>query len=120
MSFRFRHTLGLLAGVMLISLGVVCFRVAANLFDLPPVDKKTSADRPDEVTFSPDELEKLLQHSPLGNPPLDKTNSIADNWAASELGQRLFFDTRFSANRQISCGTCHRPDREWSDGKPLA
>src|SRR5690606_10986809 len=32
----------------------------------------------------------------------------------------LFFDTRLSANGQISCASCHRPERLFTDGKTLA
>lgn len=32
----------------------------------------------------------------------------------------LFFDAQLSANGQVSCATCHLPDRQFQDGKPLA
>lgn len=50
----------------------------------------------------------------------DPTNRVADDPAAVALGHRLFFDTRLSANGQVSCGTCHKPDREFQDDVPLA
>lgn len=59
----------------------------------------------------------------LGNlPPLpeDKTNAVADNPRAAELGHRLFFDTRLSTNGMISCATCHQPVHNFSDGLPKA
>ena len=36
------------------------------------------------------------------------------------LGKELFFDTAFSGSRTISCGTCHRPDLAWGDGRARA
>ena len=36
------------------------------------------------------------------------------------LGKALFFDTRLSGSKDISCATCHRPDRAWGDGRPTA
>lgn len=36
------------------------------------------------------------------------------------LGRRLFFDTALSANGQISCASCHRPERAFSDALPVA
>lgn len=32
------------------------------------------------------------------------------------LGRRLFFDRNLSANRDVSCATCHRPDRAYTSG----
>ena len=51
--------------------------------------------------------------------PVDPSNRVADDLRAADLGQRLFFDTRLSANGAVSCATCHLPDREFQDGKPL-
>ncbi len=36
------------------------------------------------------------------------------------LGRQLFFDKRLSANDSVSCATCHRPDRAFTDGLPVA
>jgi cytochrome c peroxidase len=55
----------------------------------------------------------------LGGVPVDPTNRVADDARAAELGERLFFDTRLSANGRVSCGTCHDPNREFQDGIPL-
>ena len=55
-------------------------------------------------------------------PPLapDPSNAYADDPGAAALGQKLFFDTRFSANGQVACATCHQPDKVFTDGLPLA
>ena len=71
------------------------------------------------VLFTPDEVRKILQHSPLPPPPPDPTNRVADNPAAARLGQRLFFDARLSANGKVSCATCHRPVLGWSNAQPV-
>ena len=54
-------------------------------------------------------------------PPLppDPSNRVADDPRAVALGQELFFDTRFSANGQVACATCHMPEKMFQDGKPL-
>lgn len=52
--------------------------------------------------------------------PPDPSNAVAADPRAALLGQRLFFDTRFSANGAVSCATCHLPDQEFQDGQPLA
>ncbi len=51
-------------------------------------------------------------------PPLppDPSNGVGDDPQAVALGHRLFFDSRFSANGQVSCATCHQPQRYFTDG----
>jgi cytochrome c peroxidase len=51
--------------------------------------------------------------------PPDPSNAYADDPPAAVLGQRLFFDTRFSANGTVACATCHAPDKAFQDGLPL-
>ena len=34
------------------------------------------------------------------------------------LGAKLFVDTRLSGNGKRSCATCHRPEKEYTDGRP--
>jgi cytochrome c peroxidase len=70
--------------------------------------------------FTADEVREILKLSPLPGAPPNPTNEFADNPAAARLGQRLFFDTRLSANGKISCATCHDPAHGFSDGKPLS
>src|SRR5687768_4397014 len=36
------------------------------------------------------------------------------------LGRRLFFDRRLSADRSISCASCHDPSRAFSDSTPTS
>ncbi len=43
-------------------------------------------------------------------------NAVAANAGAVELGRRLFFDPRLSANGQIACSTCHQPALAFTDG----
>jgi cytochrome c peroxidase len=69
--------------------------------------------------FTSDELEKILQHSPLGPAPADPTNAFADHAEAARLGQSLFFDPRFSREGKVSCSSCHLPARGFGDGKGL-
>jgi len=64
-------------------------------------------------------LESLWLES-LSEPPPDPSNAVADDPRAVEFGRRLFFDTRFSANGNVSCATCHQPERRFTDGLPKA
>src|SRR5688500_9533851 len=55
----------------------------------------------------------------LGPVPADPTNRVADDSRAAAFGRKLFFDTRLSANGQVSCATCHLPEKEFQDGRSL-
>ncbi len=48
------------------------------------------------------------------SPPADA------NQAKVELGKLLFFDTRLSGDRALSCATCHVPSKAWTDGEALS
>ncbi|HEX4924318.1 MAG TPA: cytochrome c peroxidase, partial [Bdellovibrionales bacterium] len=39
---------------------------------------------------------------------------------STRLGERLFFDTTLSKNRDMSCATCHRAEKAFTDGLPRA
>lgn len=52
--------------------------------------------------------------------PADPSNAVADDPRAARLGQRLFFDTRLSANGAVACATCHQPDLLFTDGLDVA
>lgn len=40
--------------------------------------------------------------------------------ARARLGRWLFYDTRLSSDRSISCATCHRPEFAFSEPRPVA
>ncbi|MGB3547477.1 MAG: cytochrome c peroxidase [Saprospiraceae bacterium] len=54
--------------------------------------------------------------APLGPLP-DRPPVTARERAAIKLGKQLFFDPRLSSSNQISCSSCHDPERGWGDGK---
>ena len=72
------------------------------------------------ILFTPAELAQIYTLSPLGTPPSDPTDHVAQNPRAAQLGQYLFFYPRFSANGKISCATCHQPGRAFTDGRAVA
>ncbi len=72
-----------------------------------------SGPTPDKV----DKVDKAAFRLPAVPP------SPADNtWtqARAELGKQLFFDPRLSGSGQVTCASCHLPERAWSDGLPTA
>jgi cytochrome c peroxidase len=52
--------------------------------------------------------------------PEDPSNPYLFDNRAVALGQRLFFDPQLSVPDGISCATCHRPERAFTDGRRLA
>lgn len=93
-----------LCGVTLISLGSSWSGVVAD--DAP-------------ITFTDEEKSRILQHSPLPDPPIDATNRFVNDPRAAQFGQFIFHDTRFSSNNAVSCATCHDPAKGFSDGRRL-
>jgi len=55
---------------------------------------------------------------PLGLPPVVWPADNPYSPAVVELGRNLFFDPRMSANRAVSCATCHPPSHAFSGGDP--
>lgn len=66
--------------------------------------------------FTSDEIERIVAHGPWPAPSArDPSNRVSGNPAAVEFGTHLFFDTRLSGKGNVSCGTCHVPERNWTD-----
>lgn len=56
--------------------------------------------------------------APLGDVPVPDNEPLTE--AKVELGRRLFFDDRFSADVTLSCASCHDPRLGWGDGNALS
>ena len=56
----------------------------------------------------------LLAQASTGN------EALQDNRTLTQLGERLFFDKRLSADGTTSCASCHRPDLALTDGLPVS
>lgn len=61
-----------------------------------------------------------LSLASLPDLPADPGNAVAEHPLAVQLGQKLFFDTRLSANGAVACATCHQPEKMFTDGRTLA
>ena len=67
-------------------------------------------------SFSTGEWTLIMELSPLpAVPPPNPTNRVADDPEAALLGQRFFFDFRFSKHSTIACSTCHSPFYAFAD-----
>ena len=79
-------------------------------------------DDKDVRNWSQDEL-KLLKSLSLENlPPVpnDPSNTHANDEGAAQLGHALYFDVRTSRNGSVSCASCHKPEKYFTDGLKLA
>lgn len=74
----------------------------------------------DPSALSREEIEvaKSLTLSALPPVPPDPTNRVADEPRAAAFGATLFFDPALSINGEVSCGTCHKIDRQFQDDLP--
>jgi cytochrome c peroxidase len=69
-------------------------------------------------SFSESEIKAILAHGPWPAPATaDSSNRVSGKREAVELGERLFFEQRLSAAGKFSCGTCHVPERNWTDNQ---
>lgn len=50
--------------------------------------------------------------------PQNDRNRITEKGVA--LGEKIFFDQRFSSNGKVSCATCHQPEKAFTDGLALS
>jgi cytochrome c peroxidase len=85
--------------------------------------QQQSLPRPQVVTPAP-EFRVVVRGGPLNRKLADMKMSVpADNPMTDEkiaLGRRLFFDGRLSADRSVSCATCHDPERAFTDERTFA
>jgi len=71
-----------------------------------------------DTPFTEAEVRAILAHGPWPVAATsDPGNRVSGKREAIELGQRLFFDPRVSADGRFSCGTCHVPERNWTDNR---
>jgi cytochrome c peroxidase len=94
-------------------------RIVATIAALAVVSVCAAMSSRDEWTAEQQEELVSMSLRMLDPPAADPTNRVADDSVAAAFGRQLFFDTRFSSNGLVSCATCHNPERDFQDGKPL-
>lgn len=101
-----------------VALGLGCERPAERSSDAEP-----HVTAPTSSALAPAPPVSLAARLP--RPPRNLAASIPTpernplTVAGIELGRRLFFDPTLSANNQVSCATCHHPDKAFTDGEAL-
>lgn len=99
-----------------IGVGVIATVIGLGYLLLP------SKEEPPKPVWDEQEI-AVLSSLWLGSlPPLppDPSNKYADDPRAAALGEKLFFDKRFSLDGTVACATCHDPDKDFQDGVALA
>ncbi|MEP3245080.1 MAG: cytochrome c peroxidase [Sneathiella sp.] len=81
-------------------------------------------DRRVPVTWSEEELARiktliLPERATLKAQIVRTGNAYWDDPEAIAFGEKLFFDTRMSADGRVACATCHQPEKAFTDGKTL-
>jgi cytochrome c peroxidase len=57
---------------------------------------------------------------PLGLPPILWPDENPYTPEKRELGWLLYFDTRLSSDKSVSCASCHSPEKGFTDGAPVS
>ena len=97
----------------------VAARLAAGLAGFAIVFGMVSGTAAPALDFTAGEKRRILRHGPWPPAPApDPSNGVSGKPAAIALGRALFFDPRLSVSGTVSCASCHRPDRAWTDGLP--
>lgn len=52
--------------------------------------------------------------------PPARGNAFADDPGALLLGNKVFFDARFSSNQDVRCASCHLPESHFADGRAVS
>lgn len=110
-----------MAGNWQIAIGVVGpsgpDKVTFDLVVAPPT--RAASDR--STKFTAAELAFVESLSlPAEIATTDSSNRFQGKTAAISLGRELFFDPQLSAAAEVSCASCHQPDRKFTDGRRLA
>ncbi len=89
-----------IAILLFLGIGFIC--------SLPSVAFAQSSDETYKLNLPPDVLEPIIpEDNPLTKGKVD-------------LGKKLYFDKRLSADDTVSCATCHDPKKGFADGERVA
>lgn len=102
--------------------GVIVSTVPVWAADPPAVQPAPRPSAHDQLLdFTPTERAQIASHGPWPPTPRpDASNRMLAQPAAAAWGASLFFDVRLSANQQLSCASCHQPNRDFQDGLTTA
>jgi cytochrome c peroxidase len=97
--------------VLLLTIAALGGRTYFKSFTLSSLNTSQSSAHPSL------DLKHLQQH--VGTLVLQSPLLTQKDRDLSVLGRKIFFDTRLSKNGAVACATCHRPDKNFTDGLQL-
>ncbi len=106
------------SALLLVLSTAVAALMAAALVTATPAHAQPAA-RADRWTEAEKATLAAMRLAALPAAPADPSNAVSTRPEAAALGQRLFADTRLSKNGQVSCASCHLPERAFQDGLPV-
>jgi cytochrome c peroxidase len=62
----------------------------------------------------------IVASAPIGRASAQSTSAAGRQALRVELGRKLFFDPRLSADGSTACASCHDPAHGWADGRRVA
>ena len=95
-----------------LALVVVCLVPVAWSFISAPLEAGAGSQAAAAQAFTPP---RGLQSMPIPVPPENPLTA-----ARITLGEQLFFDKRLSKTKEMSCETCHVPEKGWTDALALS
>lgn len=103
----------------LLTMGTTVLALVATLWSVLAAGPAQAGARTERWTDAEKATLASMRLSSFPAPPADPSNGVENRAEAVALGQRLFSDTRFSKNGQVACATCHLPERDFHDGRPV-
>ena len=117
MRIHFLVTVGY--ATIIVMCGYFALTTKQEVIDIPShVYETTETPRPNVLPTILLEQPLPLRSLPVASPR--PRAAIKETYTLSEIGKDLFFDPILSANGEISCATCHLPEKTYaSNGLPL-
>jgi cytochrome c peroxidase len=101
-------------GLVVLGLAFALFEAARRPLAPPPLEPTAEAIE-GALTVTPEAFSFTMPEGLIDQPlVVPAANPLSVEKIA--LGELLFFDPRLSATQQMSCETCHLPERGWADG----
>ena len=94
---------------LLLNFLVLCILIFTYITELQAANQTNWSES--EITFL-----KLNWINNLPTNSTDPSNKYSDNLETIKFGHLLFFDKKFSKNGEISCASCHVPEKSFTDG----
>jgi cytochrome c peroxidase len=107
-----------LALIFFLVSAVILFQQCAKKSDTPATDTLTVPNLPATAFNYINTYPTFIQNALVANDNTPSDNQITNDGAT--LGRVLFYDKHLSKNNTVSCGSCHKPDKSFSDDAVLS